>query len=207
MDDVGRCRASGRREGGRRPPTAGGPAAAGSGRRRAPSGGRDRNDTMYVDELEIVDRRAATSRIAATACPTPVRGPASGPTSKATRNGSMGRPRLAVDARNAARRRRLPCPAFTGPTPKDCQHASRVHHRYHRPGRPAPRRVPARQGLRGVRHGQGPEQPADDDDARRVPVRRAGARRPRRPAVAGEGARARRSPTRSTTSAPSRSSR
>ena len=38
-------------------------------------------------------------------------------------------------------------------------HAARVHHRDHWSGRPAPRRVPARQGLRRLRHGQGPEQP------------------------------------------------
>ena len=46
-------------------------------------------------------------------------------------------------------------------------HAARVHHRHHRPGRPAPRRVPARQGLRGVRHGQGPEQPEGDQPSSR----------------------------------------
>ena len=41
----------------------------------------------------------------------------------------------------------------------DAPHATRTHHRDHRPGRPVPVRAPARQGLRGPRHHPRPEQP------------------------------------------------
>ena len=85
----------------------------------------------------------------------------------------------------------MPRALITGITGQDGQHLAEFLHS---------------QGLRGVRHGQGSEQPAGSSSMqRRVPVRRARARRPRRPAVAGQGARVRRSPTRSTTSARSRS--
>ncbi len=52
------------------------------------------------------------------------------------------------------------------------QHASRLHHRYHRTRRSSPRRVPPRQGLRGLRDGKGQNNP-ESDDARGDAVRRA----------------------------------
>ena len=46
-------------------------------------------------------------------------------------------------------------------------HATRTHHRDHRPGRPVPLRAAARQGVRGARHHPRPEQPQARAGARR----------------------------------------
>ena len=161
--------------------------AAGVARRRRSSGAEREHVLVEADGRAapaegVADRRHGL--------PDAGRSPASGPASNAT-------------ARRHPPRRR---PRPVGSPVLHCPDAPSLHHRHHRPGRPAPRRVPARQGLPGVRPGHGPDQPEG----------RAGAATRTRALelvdgdlrdllVADRGASSRCSPTRSTTSARSAS--